>query len=232
MEAPLKAALDVPSVRRYMVFNSALFNFILAPVGSLNSHHYAFTLCFFPLNEHSTGFLLHLRKHWEPEGDRWSKSQTGPKISSPLFPRLNQSSKETCHHPRLSNSVPVTSSNWASLLLMGPLQSVLCFWCLGSYFHPLPSLHQVLYMVVWCAVFSTLHLYITVTDYWVLCLTVSLVSIFLTTAVIFILHHSNKTVSWSVVAEWVHRDIFRLFISTLGVSRGGFFTYEYEVIII
>ncbi|XP_076610293.1 transmembrane protein 268 isoform X4 [Chaetodon auriga] len=87
MEAPLKAALDVPSVRRYMVFNSALFHFILAPV---------------------------------------------------------------------------------------------------------------LYVVVWCAVFSTLHLYITVSDYWVLCLSVSLVSIFLTTAIIFILHHSNKELNMNL----------------------------------
>uniref|UniRef100_A0A3Q3X291 Transmembrane protein 268 n=1 Tax=Mola mola TaxID=94237 RepID=A0A3Q3X291_MOLML len=81
MEGPLTAALDVPSVRRYMVFNSALFRFILAPV---------------------------------------------------------------------------------------------------------------LYVVVWCAMFSTLHLYVTVSNYWVLCLCVSLVSIFLTTAIIFVLHHSNK----------------------------------------
>ncbi|XP_071383608.1 transmembrane protein 268 isoform X1 [Centroberyx affinis] len=83
-EVPLKSALDVPSVRRFMVFNSALFHFIMAPV---------------------------------------------------------------------------------------------------------------LYVVVWCAVFSTLHVYMTVTDYWVLCLSVSLVSIFLTTAVIFILHHSNKEIN-------------------------------------
>lgn len=87
MEAPLRIALDVPSVRRYMAFNSALFHLILAPV---------------------------------------------------------------------------------------------------------------LYVVVWCAVFSTLHLYITVTDYWVLCLSVSLVSIFLTTAVIFILHHSNKELNMNL----------------------------------
>uniref|UniRef100_A0A3Q1ES10 Transmembrane protein 268 n=1 Tax=Acanthochromis polyacanthus TaxID=80966 RepID=A0A3Q1ES10_9TELE len=112
MEAPLKAALDVPSVRRYMVFNSALFHFIMAPV---------------------------------------------------------------------------------------------------------------LYVVVWCAVFSTLHLYITVSDYWVLCLSVSLISIVLTTAVIFILHHSNKQINMNLdvrliqvnermvkhkllvgVADWVH----------------------------
>ncbi|XP_049891014.1 transmembrane protein 268 [Epinephelus moara] len=87
MEAPLKTALDVPSVRRYMVFNSAIFHFILAPV---------------------------------------------------------------------------------------------------------------LYVVVWCAVFSTLHLYITVSDYWVLCLSVSLVSIFLTTAIIFVLHYSNKEINMNL----------------------------------
>ncbi|XP_070702478.1 transmembrane protein 268 [Pempheris klunzingeri] len=87
MEAPLRTALDVPSVRRYMVFNSGLFNFIMAPL---------------------------------------------------------------------------------------------------------------LYVVVWCAVFSTLHLYITVSDYWVLCLSVSLVSIFLTTAIIFVLHHSNKEINMNL----------------------------------
>uniref|UniRef100_A0A3Q4N129 Transmembrane protein C9orf91-like n=1 Tax=Neolamprologus brichardi TaxID=32507 RepID=A0A3Q4N129_NEOBR len=84
METPLKTALDVPSVRRYMVFNSAQFHFIMAPV---------------------------------------------------------------------------------------------------------------LYVVLWCAVFSTLHLYITVSDYWVLCLSVSLISIVLTTAVILILHCSNKEIN-------------------------------------
>ncbi|CAN9492981.1 unnamed protein product [Ophioblennius macclurei] len=84
MEDPLRAALDVPSVRRYMVFNSAVFHFVMAPV---------------------------------------------------------------------------------------------------------------LYMVVWCAVFSTLHLYISVSDYWVLCLAVSLVSIVLTSAVVFVLHRSNKEIN-------------------------------------
>ncbi|KAM4630907.1 transmembrane protein 268 isoform 2-T3 [Polymixia lowei] len=86
-EVPLKTVLDVPSVRRYVVFNSAFFHFILAPV---------------------------------------------------------------------------------------------------------------LYVVIWCAAFSTLHTYLTVTDYWVLCLSVSLVSIFLTTAIIFILHHSNKDINVNV----------------------------------
>lgn len=55
-------------------------------------------------------------------------------------------------------------------------------------------LQQVLYVVVWCGVFSTLHLYVSITDYWVLCLCVSLVAIFFTAAIIFILHYSNKQV--------------------------------------
>ncbi|MEQ2168542.1 hypothetical protein GOODEAATRI_015650, partial [Goodea atripinnis] len=87
MEVPLKIALDVPSVRRYMVLNSGLFHFILAPV---------------------------------------------------------------------------------------------------------------LYVVLWCAVFSTLHLYITVSEYWVLILSVSLISILLTTAIIFFLHLSNKDINVNI----------------------------------
>ncbi|KAL6099552.1 tmem268 [Pungitius sinensis] len=87
MEAPLKTALDVPSVRRYLVFNSALFHFAMAPV---------------------------------------------------------------------------------------------------------------LYVVVWCGVFTTLHLYISVSDYWVLCLSVSLVSIFLTIVIIFVLQYSNKEINMNI----------------------------------
>lgn len=56
----------------------------------------------------------------------------------------------------------------------------------------------VLYIVLWCAVFSTLHMYMGVTDYWVLCLCVSLVAIFLTTAIIFILHHCNKEINMNL----------------------------------
>ncbi|XP_053718495.1 transmembrane protein 268 isoform X3 [Synchiropus splendidus] len=55
-----------------------------------------------------------------------------------------------------------------------------------------------LYLVLWCAVFSTLHLYISVTEYWVLCLCVSLISIFLTTAIIFFLHRSNNTINMNI----------------------------------
>ncbi|KAM3858178.1 transmembrane protein 268 [Diretmus argenteus] len=91
----------------------------------------------------------------------------------------------------------------------------------SAFFHFMMA--PVLYVVVWCAVFSTLHLYMTVTDYWVLCLSVSLVSILVTTAIIFILHHSNKEINMNLdvrliqvnermvqhkllvgVADWVH----------------------------
>ncbi|XP_019964176.2 transmembrane protein 268 [Paralichthys olivaceus] len=66
----------------------------------------------------------------------------------------------------------------------------------SAYFHFIMA--PVLYVVVWCAVFSTLHLYITVSDYWVLCLCVSMVSIFLTTAIIFVLHQSNKEINMNL----------------------------------
>lgn len=59
-------------------------------------------------------------------------------------------------------------------------------------------LAPVLYIVLWCAVFSSLRSYLTISDYWVLCLCVSLVSIFLTTAIIFTLHHSNKQMNMNL----------------------------------
>ncbi|XP_050992824.1 transmembrane protein 268 [Labeo rohita] len=54
-----------------------------------------------------------------------------------------------------------------------------------------------LYAVLWCAVYSTIHMYLdgNTTDFWVLCLCVSLVSIILTTAIILIFHHSNKKIN-------------------------------------
>lgn len=66
----------------------------------------------------------------------------------------------------------------------------------SSLFHFLMA--PVLYIVLWCAVFSSIHIYITVNDYWVLCLCVSLVAIFLTTAIIFILHQSNKEINMNL----------------------------------
>ncbi|XP_061838612.1 transmembrane protein 268 isoform X1 [Nerophis lumbriciformis] len=112
MEAPLRTALDVPSVRRYMIFNSALFHFMVAPF---------------------------------------------------------------------------------------------------------------LYLVLWCSVFSTLRLYMSLVDDWILCLCVSLISIFLTTAILYALNQSKKEINVNLdvrliqvnermvkhnllvaVADWVH----------------------------
>uniref|UniRef100_A0A8C7WE15 Transmembrane protein 268 n=2 Tax=Oncorhynchus mykiss TaxID=8022 RepID=A0A8C7WE15_ONCMY len=56
----------------------------------------------------------------------------------------------------------------------------------------------IIYVVIWCAVFSTLHMYLSVTDYWVLCLSVSLVAIFLTTFIIVILYYSNKEININI----------------------------------
>ncbi|KAL0962491.1 hypothetical protein UPYG_G00340700 [Umbra pygmaea] len=56
----------------------------------------------------------------------------------------------------------------------------------------------VLYLVIWCAAFSTLHLYLFITDYWLLCLSVSLVSIFITTAILVILHYNKKEINMNI----------------------------------
>ncbi|KAL2079884.1 hypothetical protein ACEWY4_023677 [Coilia grayii] len=66
-------------------------------------------------------------------------------------------------------------------------------------------LAPVLYLVLWCAVYSTVHLYLAspVTDFWVLCLCVSLVSIVFTTAILLILHHSNKEVGTNTDARLI-----------------------------
>ncbi len=55
-------------------------------------------------------------------------------------------------------------------------------------------LSQVLYVVLWCAVFSTIHMYLDVStaQFWVLCVCVSLVSVILTAAINLIFHYSNK----------------------------------------
>lgn len=60
-------------------------------------------------------------------------------------------------------------------------------------------LAPVLYIVLWCAAYSTIHLYLesTITDFWVLCLCVSLVSIAFTSALLLVLHHTNKEINLS-----------------------------------
>ncbi|KAM9418818.1 transmembrane protein 268-like isoform 1-T3 [Salvelinus alpinus] len=65
----------------------------------------------------------------------------------------------------------------------------------SSLFHFIMA--PIIYVVIWCAVFSTLHMYLSVAD-WVLCLSVSLVSIFLTTFIIVILHYSNKEININI----------------------------------
>ncbi|KAI4880041.1 hypothetical protein NFI96_019914 [Prochilodus magdalenae] len=62
----------------------------------------------------------------------------------------------------------------------------------SSLFHFI--LAPVLYLVLWCAVYSSLHQYITksIMDFWLLCLIVSLITIFITTSIIILLHYNNK----------------------------------------
>ncbi|KAG1947320.1 hypothetical protein F2P79_013160 [Pimephales promelas] len=87
-------------------------------------------------------------------------------------------------------------------------------------------LAPLLYLVLWCAVYSTLHMYIggNTADFWVLCLCVSLLSIILTAAIIIIFYYSNKEINMNTdvrlvgvnehmvrnglllgVADWVHK---------------------------
>ncbi|KAJ7999931.1 hypothetical protein DPEC_G00199520 [Dallia pectoralis] len=54
----------------------------------------------------------------------------------------------------------------------------------------------IIYIVIWCAGFSTLHLFVT--DYWLLCLSVSLVSVILTTAILVIFYCSNKEINMNI----------------------------------
>ncbi|KAL6457534.1 hypothetical protein MHYP_G00344970 [Metynnis hypsauchen] len=65
----------------------------------------------------------------------------------------------------------------------------------SSLFHFI--LAPVLYVVLWCATYSSLHRYLAVgtMDFWALCLCVSLVSIVITTAIILILHYNNKEIN-------------------------------------
>ncbi|XP_064205052.1 transmembrane protein 268 isoform X1 [Anguilla rostrata] len=85
-------------------------------------------------------------------------------------------------------------------------------------------LAPLLYTVVWCGLYSTLHLYLSLTSIWVLCLSVSLGSFLLTCAIILLLNHSNRQIDINTdvrliqanerlirhdllvgVADWVHQ---------------------------
>ncbi|XP_066530826.1 transmembrane protein 268 isoform X2 [Hoplias malabaricus] len=65
----------------------------------------------------------------------------------------------------------------------------------SSLFHFIMA--PILYVVLWCAVYSTLHRYFSETSihFWVLCLCVSLFSIFITTVIIFILYYNSKEIN-------------------------------------
>ncbi|XP_051949556.1 transmembrane protein 268-like isoform X1 [Xyrauchen texanus] len=83
-----------------------------------------------------------------------------------------------------------------------------------------------LYLVLWFALYSSLHMYLegSTTNFWVLCMCVSLVSIIITTIIILIFHNSNKKINMNIdvrlvgvnermvrhrlllgVADWVHK---------------------------
>ncbi|KPP75517.1 hypothetical protein Z043_105225 [Scleropages formosus] len=48
------------------------------------------------------------------------------------------------------------------------------------------------YVVLWCGVYSTIHLYLSLTDFWLLCFSVTLASAALTSAIALVLRHSGK----------------------------------------
>ncbi|XP_030644334.1 transmembrane protein 268 [Chanos chanos] len=65
----------------------------------------------------------------------------------------------------------------------------------SSFFHFIFA--PVVYLVLWCAVYSSLHLYLPedVLSLWVLCVCVSLISVIITIGVILLLHRSNKEIN-------------------------------------
>lgn len=73
--------------------------------------------------------------------------------------------------------------------------------CRQIHFRCMISFPQFLYVVLWCAIFSTLQLYLTLSNYWILCLCVSLISIFLTTTIMFVLKQNKKEVKRAVFCE-------------------------------
>ncbi|XP_063048582.1 transmembrane protein 268-like, partial [Engraulis encrasicolus] len=66
-------------------------------------------------------------------------------------------------------------------------------------------LAPVIYLVLWCAVYSTVHVYLVtpVTDFWVMCLCVSLISVLLSATILLTLHHSSKEISANTDARLI-----------------------------
>lgn len=64
----------------------------------------------------------------------------------------------------------------------------------SSLFHFILS--PILYVVLWCALFSSLHIYLKDrVDFWVLCLSVAVVSLLLTTSIILVFHYNNQEIN-------------------------------------
>ncbi|MFT7811342.1 transmembrane protein C9orf91 homolog [Arapaima gigas] len=51
---------------------------------------------------------------------------------------------------------------------------------------------MVVYVVLWCGIYSTLHLYLTLTDFWLLCFSVTLASVVVTSAIALGFQYSSK----------------------------------------
>lgn len=88
MEEPLTTALDVPSVRRYMVFNSAMFHFILAPVSSSTPYRRLFTLRRVLSKDCRIRFSQRFGNLQETDGH---KCTGGPKYPLYFIPKLESS---------------------------------------------------------------------------------------------------------------------------------------------
>nr|XP_046272865.1 transmembrane protein 268 isoform X2 [Scatophagus argus] len=130
-------------------------------------------------------------------GPKWSNGQCV--VAVPSCSVLNPSFDLSLCRAKLENDgfqIPVTDME-VPLKTALDLPSVKRYMVFNSAIFQL-ILAPVLYVVLWCAVFSTLHLFIIVSDYWVLCLGVSLISIVLTAAIIFVLHHSNKKLNMNL----------------------------------
>ncbi|XP_062845529.1 transmembrane protein 268 [Trichomycterus rosablanca] len=65
----------------------------------------------------------------------------------------------------------------------------------SSLFHFILAL--IIYVVLWCAVFSSVHLYLreSAVNFWLLCLCVTLVTIFITIIIILVFYYNNKEIN-------------------------------------
>ncbi|CAL8396607.1 transmembrane protein 268 [Gadus morhua] len=130
-------------------------------------------------------------------GVRWANGQCV--LAMPSHSLLNPSFDLTlCHTLLNQDGFQIPASD-----LIGPLMTALDPPSVRRYIVFNSSLFNffmapIMYMVTWCALFSTVHRYMTVTDYWLLCLGISLVAILLTIVIIFVLHRGNNEMTVNV----------------------------------